>query len=527
MHISFVSPLRVLVRFATAALILSLFPGSVVTVATATHSVQLTATATPSGKGGGTNPTPVSPKSPSAGYDILSFMAPPSGSLIPTRGLSDCYPAGFSCGPPRLKSPIWLGGTNGGGIYQGSNIFYMLKDDAPPGSGGYTTFEKYGYDDTYIWISRDGHWGSGASLSRSHPVPKANPRALNVAPNGNDYNVSFPQYFSVADVSGQCPGCRFDVNAGTVSTGYWAKRYMNLYDFVDIGYQYHNIPNWIYPFNRDRTTGTWQPADGSYVAPVTVELYDHNTTDFGGVVGPREYIVLRRFVDATHSGCDPTNGCPYSDERYWYAKGIGLVRFELYEYQNPNPNPKVTWANAAADFGPVWDVGTIYTSPPTASIDPANDHVYVNLASQMASKHVQVFFSTNQENWYSADKSASLSGTNDGSWYGYDFNFSGNPKWKGTITGIRLDPTDGTGGATWYSSCGCLGWQRIRIGTETKSAYSAIYDIGSNGDTQGFSTYNLNAFSWVLDAGKWKWIMAPFAGDPQIYRNGISVASGR
>ncbi len=406
----------------------------------------------------------------------------------------------------------------------------MLKDDAPPGQLGWTTFEKYGYDDTYIYIMRDADWGGpGASYGMFLYLTQAGRLRSQDAANGNDYVGTFAQTTSVADVSGLCRGCFFTVPAGTVSTGYWAKRYMNLYDYVDAGFQNHNIPNWITAFNRNRDDGTWRRVQSlDFPWPEIVQLYDHGYANFGGAVGYREYIVMRRFVDATHDNppCYPPD-CPYLDERYWYAKDIGLVRFELFDYGDPvNPNPQVTWANVADDFGPVWDVSTYYTSPPTPPIDPAYDHVYVNFASQMSSKHAQIFFMTDQEPWFSEDKSASLDINNDGSWQTYDFNFSGNKKWRGTIIGIRFDPTDGPGRAGWYNSCGCLGWQRIRIGTETKSSYSAVWDISGNGDTEGFSLYNMGSWGWIFD-NRWKWIMQPSTSDPKIYRTNINIGSGR
>lgn len=446
--------------------------------------------------------------------DVLQYTDPAGGSQVFARHISSCSPGLYGCAPDKMWGPYQASGYNAGGVlYQSTNIYYNIKPDYPWNGHGdqYFSFEKFGYDGSHIWLMRDDAWGQGGSM-------------------GNDTSGTFPTTAQgMCDPNGTTPQ-QFNIPAGTVSTGYWANRSMSVGDYVDVpGWPNHIIPAYSRTFNRNYTDGTGIPTAESYPWTYTMRLLDAgdaahgNQMYFGNAVGSRDWIVLQRRWD--YHRCWSNN--PGLEERYYYAKDVGWVGFEAWQFNSDGSETRLStqfWGNSESSTATVADLPA--ASPP---IDTAYDHVFVNFASQMASTRAQLFFATSAEDSFSEDKSAIVTANNDGNWYTYDFNFSGNPKWKGTITRVRFDPTDSPGAAGWYSACGCLGWQRIRIGNETKSSFVAYFDIGSNGDTQGFSLFNLNNWGWVYDSrdAKWKWLAQPNAQDPQISRTNLGVSIGR
>lgn len=472
------------------------------------------------------NPIDYNPDPPGTVYDLLHFIAHPAGSGYPVRSRSACAsPQGEpACAPETLKQPIYVGGGgyNAYGVHRYTNMFYFLKKfDGPQwqGSGGYISFEKWSYDDRRVTLERDGSWADG--------TPPAN----------GFRGQPFDQAASVPDVSGFNRSGRFNVPAGYSPDV--PNRFMTFGQYLDApGFPNHNIPSRVVGFQRYTSDGGWSnvPAANFYGSE-TIQLFAHGkNSNWGSGVPSGEWITIRKLVDATydatsqHGECYPVNGCPFNEERYTYQRGVGLVRFEHYSTDKDAYNRKtgkevcvvndITWGNIGSDFGNAWDIPT--DNPSILPMDPANDHFFINMASQMSNKHLQVFFATNTEPSFSEEKSTSLEINNDGGWYTYELNFAANSRWKGTITNLRFDPTDGTG--SWGN--GTTGWQRIRIGTETKSTpgWALGYTIGFDGDRQGFSTYNMG-WSWIQSP--FRWILTPQGSDPQVYRGNVNMQTGR
>jgi hypothetical protein len=442
-------------------------------------------------------------------YDVLEYMRPQSPQFRSRRTDS-----GY---PNAIKSPIYPGGVNAGagGLYEYSNIFYTKKTSED------TKFEKFSYDPNYIYILRDADWNDGGS-----------------AANGADYNVPFP-VSSVPNAAGPLSDgssrARIPVQPGDIAKGVWAHRFMTVGQFVNVGYADNNVPSYIRAFKREQDPANanykkWNYVPGEdFEASAIVKLHSAGTIDFGGDIGSRQYIAMSRSFDFTHNGCPiPNSGCPKAEERYYYALGIGYIRFELYDrYGNLSSN--VTWNRSSSDLGTIRDVEPSSGSNEGA-IDPAFSTVTIKMAHQLTSKRIQLFFATQQENFFSEDKSVILTANNGGGWIEYTFNFSGNAKWKGNITGLRFDATDTPGGVTSYPSCGCFGWAYMRIGRETGNSgrYSAQYNVSFSGDTQNFNIYNLSSYSWVQPSpSEWAWTLAPTANDPWMYRTGLFINGGR
>lgn len=110
-------------------------------------------------------------------------------------------------------------------------------------------------------------------------------------------------------------------------------------------------------------------------------------------------------------------------------------------------------ANIANDAGPVGGFWTFVTSTSDPNlISPALEApaasystVSVRIANQNTTSDGKIYFKTAAENYYSEDKSVSFTCTAGGGWYTHNVNMTANPKWTGTITGIRVDPvSEGT-----------------------------------------------------------------------------------
>lgn len=109
--------------------------------------------------------------------------------------------------------------------------------------------------------------------------------------------------------------------------------------------------------------------------------------------------------------------------------------------------------NIANDVGPVGGFWTFVTSkadpylasPAMEAPAASYSTVSVRIANQNTTSDGKIYFKTAAENYYSEDKSVSFTCTAGGGWYTHNVNMTANPKWTGTITGIRVDPvSEGT-----------------------------------------------------------------------------------
>lgn len=115
-----------------------------------------------------------------------------------------------------------------------------------------------------------------------------------------------------------------------------------------------------------------------------------------------------------------------------------------------------TATNVSNDAGPsgnIWTFVTNKSDPYITSPDfeaPASSYskVAVKIANQNTNTEGKIYFKTAEENYYSEDKSVSFECTEGGGWFRHRVKMTTNPKWTGTITGIRVDPvSSGTNAA--------------------------------------------------------------------------------
>ncbi len=111
--------------------------------------------------------------------------------------------------------------------------------------------------------------------------------------------------------------------------------------------------------------------------------------------------------------------------------------------------------------------------------------IYIKMNNlQTGQRLIQVFFKTNTDNTYSESKSAWGYINGNGVWNDIEIDLSLNPLFKGTITGIRLDPiTTGTGQ---------FGIDYIKIGDYDRwASYLLSWDF--NGNNSGWTLANISA----------------------------------
>jgi len=108
-----------------------------------------------------------------------------------------------------------------------------------------------------------------------------------------------------------------------------------------------------------------------------------------------------------------------------------------------------------------------FISSPNFSVSAASyKTVTVRFASNGIDPFGNVYFKTQGENFYSADKRVEFSVQNcslcgNASFVTYTINMGNSPKWTGTITGIRIDPAnDGKDGTNADS----IGFDFVRLG---------------------------------------------------------------
>ncbi|MBI3283070.1 LamG domain-containing protein [Candidatus Curtissbacteria bacterium] len=82
---------------------------------------------------------------------------------------------------------------------------------------------------------------------------------------------------------------------------------------------------------------------------------------------------------------------------------------------------------------------------PTPSTTIMYDKIYIRGANATSNANMQVYFKTSTSNFYSEDKSVWVNFPTGGGWWEVVADMSGNPQWKGTITGVRVDPFNTTG----------------------------------------------------------------------------------
>ena len=95
--------------------------------------------------------------------------------------------------------------------------------------------------------------------------------------------------------------------------------------------------------------------------------------------------------------------------------------------------------------GGLWNVTANQADPQWVSSNmefPAISYhnIEIRTANQNTDTSGKIYFKTDAENFYSEDKTVTFTNTNGGGWFVHSIDMTGNAKWTGKITGIRIDP---------------------------------------------------------------------------------------
>jgi hypothetical protein len=172
--------------------------------------------------------------------------------------------------------------------------------------------------------------------------------------------------------------------------------------------------------------------------------------------------------------------------------------------------PKPTWYT----FQTIAGGAGAPTTPPTTTA-PAYDKIYLRGANATSDPRLQIFFKTAESNFYSEDKSVWVSFPVGGGWLEVVADMAPNPRWRGTITGVRVDPTPGSGH---------FGIDYVYVGT---AARQYVLTTDFNGAVSVSDPF----FGWSIANVVERWTDGSLWGgrgvnDPMFYRD-TNFASGR
>lgn len=132
------------------------------------------------------------------------------------------------------------------------------------------------------------------------------------------------------------------------------------------------------------------------------------------------------------------------------------------------------------------------------SLDANNyNAIEINMASNAPSGDAKLYFTTTSSPGYSDDKRVEFIVRHDGNWYTYIVYMKNNPEWKGTITGIKIDPA--AFGKPGVDPSDTIGFDWIKfIKTDMKPAIISVgseYQVYSQGDIVNFNYWITNPFA--------------------------------
>lgn len=145
----------------------------------------------------------------------------------------------------------------------------------------------------------------------------------------------------------------------------------------------------------------------------------------------------------------------------------------------------------------------------------ANDKLYIRAANATTDGRMQVFFKTSTSNFYSEDKSVWVPFPTGGNWGELVVDMSQNANWRGTITGLRIDPVQVNG---------YFGIDYVYVGT---SGRQYVFTT----DFNGASTVSNPFFGWTINNVSGLWTDGALWGgygsvDPMFYID-TNFSSGR
>jgi hypothetical protein len=138
----------------------------------------------------------------------------------------------------------------------------------------------------------------------------------------------------------------------------------------------------------------------------------------------------------------------------------------------------------------------------------AYDKVYIRGLNGSGNPRLQVYFKTSTSDYYSEDKSVWVTFPIWGGWNEIVADMSKNPNWRGTITGIRIDP---------FNAYGSFGIDYVYVG-DTKRNYTQRWEFnGASSVTNPFFGWRLSGIGGYVWTNGDQWGGSGIDGNPFFY----------
>jgi len=148
---------------------------------------------------------------------------------------------------------------------------------------------------------------------------------------------------------------------------------------------------------------------------------------------------------------------------------------------------------------------------------PVYDRVYIRGLNGTSNPNLQVFFKTSASDYYSEDKSVWLTFSTLGRWDEIVADLSQNPNWRGTITGIRIDP---------FNAYGPFGIDYIYVGDINRNYVKKWEFNGASRVTNPFFGWYLSGIGGYIWTNGYQWGGTGVNGDP-FFQTDTNFYSGR
>jgi murein DD-endopeptidase MepM/ murein hydrolase activator NlpD len=193
---------------------------------------------------------------------------------------------------------------------------------------------------------------------------------------------------------------------------------------------------------KDNPDGTWSTNHRSETIAADPKFYTGVDLPYGKKVTASAPSVKKIYWEFNTPG----------DKEGWELHNIGASSVTAGVLRI-DPNPEDYWIE----------------SQPIAVNANNYNAIEINIASNAPDGVGAIYFKTSDSNSYTEDKKVEFSVNPDGKFKDYSLSMGGNPNWKGTITGIRIDPSN-----TGTSDNKDIGFDYIKFSNSNPSSYAPL-----------------------------------------------------
>lgn len=193
-----------------------------------------------------------------------------------------------------------------------------------------------------------------------------------------------------------------------------------------------------------------------------------------------------------------------------------------YALVHVNMNPEVyAPATGGAAIGmSARGVAVGRTLPPSATSTPIT-RVRINAANGSTTPELQVFFKTAASNFYDERKSLRVPFPLGGANVDVIADFVSHPDWKGTLTGLRIDPFDS------HAANACFNVDTVALeGASGTTGATFPFDVPKGTPVAPFDGWSFSGMDRLWNDGRYWGACADASGDPYFFRD-FEIPLGR